>query len=94
MTSAQTGESDIITGETVTGVAMGGGGIGDDEMARRAGLQGRIVSNLFHFAQVSDMLIAHFGEDWYRSGTISMTYLAPLYDGERMTPRSWMGCAL
>ena len=88
MTMHQAEDGEVITGPTVIGRAMGGGGLADSEMARRAGLRGSIVSNLFHFAQVTDMLVSYFSEDWFSNGAINLTYLAPLNDGEGMTPKA------
>ncbi len=88
MTDAGSADGVVISGPTVTGWAQGGSGIAEGEMARRAGLRGRIVSNLFHFAQVTELLLSYFGDDWLSDGEIHLTYHAPLNDGENLTPKA------
>ncbi len=66
----QTGR--LILGETKTvHNSPGGAAMHNDDLAKRAGSKGALVLNEYHFAQMSQMLLAHFGPQWLGQETVA-----------------------
>lgn len=63
-------------------------GIHDDARAKRLGFKGALVPGVTSLAYVMEMLMNFFGEDWMISGEINLTFINPLYEGERVTARA------
>lgn len=59
----------------------------DPEFARRAGLGGTIAHGMLTLAYLSQMLMEFFGEGWVQGGHLSVTFLAPVRPGDRITAR-------
>ncbi len=79
----------VIEGEAVIGrLPVDAGGVHSDTIARRAGLRGGFIVNEFHFAHMTEMLLAFFGARWWTHGEIEVTYQAPLLDGQRLAPKA------
>lgn len=58
------------------------GSIHDDETAHKLGFRGGTVAGNIHFEQFPPLLIAAFGEDWMRTGGLSLYFLNATTDGE------------
>ena len=62
-------------------------GIHDDARARTLGFEGALVPGITSLAYVMEMLMNLFGEDWMTSGEINLSFINPLYEGQRVTAR-------
>lgn len=58
------------------------GSIHDDARARELGFRGGTVAGNIHFEQFPPLLMAALGEDWMRTGNLSLYFLNPTTDGE------------
>lgn len=58
------------------------GGIHDDATAQDLGFSGGTVAGSIHMEQFPPFLIAHLGDEWLDSGTISLYFRAATTDGE------------
>lgn len=58
------------------------GSIHDDVRARELGFRGGTVAGNIHFEQFPPLLIAALGEDWLRTGGLSLYFLNATTDGE------------
>lgn len=58
------------------------GSIHDDARARELGFRGGTVAGNIHFEQYPPLLIDAFGEDWLRTGNLSLYFLNATTDGE------------
>lgn len=58
------------------------GSIHDDARARELGFRGGTVAGNIHFEQFPPLLIDAFGEDWLRTGGLSLYFLNATTDGE------------
>lgn len=65
-----------------------GMGIHDDARARTLGFKGALVPGITSLAYVIEMLMNLFGDNWMTSGEISLSFVNPLYEGERVTARA------
>ncbi|TET74633.1 MAG: hypothetical protein E3J42_04830 [Dehalococcoidia bacterium] len=63
-------------------------GIHDDARARTLGFKGALVPGITTLAYVMEMLMNLFGENWMTSGQINLSFINPLYEGERVTARA------
>jgi acyl dehydratase len=46
------------------------------------------VPNVFHFAQMTELLVGHFQQNWFTSGQLSIRYLKPLQQGEELVVKA------
>ena len=46
------------------------------------------VPNVFHFAQMTEMLVQFFGPLWFQHGQLAVRYLKPLKQGEELTAKA------
>jgi len=87
-----TGEPEVGSEITpVTKIAKNtapGQGIHDDDRARTLGFKGALVPGITSLAYVTEMLMNLFGENWMTSGEINLSFINPLYEGERVTARA------
>ena len=51
------------------------GGIHDDETANDLGFEGGTVAGSIHMEQFVPLLLQHFGNDWWRSGSLSLYFM-------------------
>lgn len=58
------------------------GSIHDDARARELGFRGGTVAGNIHFEQYPPLLIDAFGDDWLRTGNLSLYFLNATTDGE------------
>lgn len=58
------------------------GSIHDDARARELGFRGGTVAGNIHFEQYPPLLIDAFGDDWLRTGGLSLYFLNATTDGE------------
>ena len=58
------------------------GGIHDDATATRLGFAGGTIAGSLHMEQFPPMLLELFGDNWWRTGQISLYFLAATMDGE------------
>lgn len=65
-----------------------GWGIHDDARAKALGFEGALVPGITSLAYVTEMLVNVFGGNWMTGGEISLSFINPLYDGERVTIRA------
>lgn len=65
-----------------------GQGIHDEENARALGFKGALVPGVTSLAYVIEMLMSVFGENWMTTGEINLSFINPLYEGERVTTRA------
>ena len=42
------------------------------------------VPNVFHFAQMTELLVGQFQQNWFTGGRLSVRYLKPLQQGEEV----------
>lgn len=63
-------------------------GIHDDVRARTLGFEGALVPGITSLAYVMEMLMNLFGENWMTSGEINLSFINPLYEGQRVTARA------
>ena len=68
------------------------GSIHDDATAQRLGFRGGTVAGNIHFEQFPPLLMARLGDDWRRTGTLSMHFINPTTDGEPV--RAFVGEAV
>jgi len=60
------------------------GSIHDDEVARRLGYRGGIVSGVVLYAHVVEACVPVLGPSWFETGSVRMRFARPIYDGERV----------
>ena len=60
----------------------------NDPLARPAGFRGGLILNEYHFTQISEMLLQHFGLRWLKHGEIEIRYISPLFDGDTFVPKA------
>ena len=65
-----------------------GWGIHDDARAQVLGFKGALVPGITSLAYVTEMLVNVFGGNWMTSGEINLSFINPLYEGERVTARA------
>ncbi len=58
------------------------GGIHDDKTAQKLGFAGGTVAGSLHMEQFPPLLVAHFGEDWWRHGGMSLYFKQATFDGD------------
>ncbi|HSG88572.1 MAG TPA: hypothetical protein VLA56_05125 [Pseudomonadales bacterium] len=58
------------------------GGIHDDDTARELGFEGGTVAGSIHMEQFPPFLIAHLGDEWLETGSISLYFRAATTDGQ------------
>ena len=58
------------------------GSIHDDATAQKLGFKGGTVAGSIHMEQFPPLLAAMFGEDWHRTGGLSLYFLNATTDGE------------
>ncbi len=58
------------------------GSIHDDATAQKLGFRGGTVAGNIHFEQFPPLIMARLGEDWRRTGTLSLHFMTPTTDGE------------
>jgi acyl dehydratase len=59
--------------------------IHDDEVARRYGFRGGLVPGVDVYAYLTHAPAAAWGLDWLAGGTLRARFLAPVYEGQRVT---------
>ena len=57
-------------------------GIHDNETAQAAGFRGGTIAGSAHLDTLVPLALALFGEDWFRSGSLSLTFRFATTDGE------------
>jgi len=58
------------------------GGIHDDDTAQKLGFDGGTVAGSLHMEQFPPLLVQHFGEDWWRQGSLSLYFKKATFDGD------------
>lgn len=58
------------------------GGIHDDKTAQKLGFSGGTVAGSLHMEQFPPLLVAHFGEEWWRRGGMSLYFKQATFDGD------------
>ena len=58
------------------------GSIHDDATAQKLGFRGGTVAGNIHFEQFPPLAMARLGEDWRKTGTLSLHFMSPTTDGE------------
>lgn len=58
------------------------GGIHDDDTAQKLGFSGGTVAGSLHMEQFPPLLVQHFGEDWWRRGSMSLYFKKATFDGD------------
>ncbi len=46
------------------------------------------VPNVFHFAQMTELLVSQFQQNWFTGGRLSVRYLKPLQQGEELVVKA------
>jgi acyl dehydratase len=54
----------------------------DEEAARAAGCPAPIASATQNMGHLCELLLDHFGEEWLTNGTLSLTFVRPIYAGD------------
>ncbi len=67
-------------GKPVNTAAHQKGGIHDDDTATELGFVGGTVAGSIHMEQFLPLVLQHFGEDWWREGTLSMYFMQATID--------------
>ncbi len=77
----------VLAGEPVVGkTSKQGAPVQDAAVARASGLRAPVVPNLLHFAQLTELLLHHFGDAWRTNGEIDVRYVSFLYAGDTLRP--------
>lgn len=58
------------------------GGIHDDDTAQKLGFDGGTVAGSLHMEQYPPLLVKHFGDDWWRRGSLSLYFKKATFDGD------------
>lgn len=58
------------------------GGIHDDDTATNLGFRGGTIAGSIHMEQFPPLLVALFGDDWWRTGTLSLYFRSATVDQE------------
>ena len=58
------------------------GGIHDDATAQKLGFAGGTIAGSLHMEQFPPQLVAHFGDDWWRRGNLSLYFTAATIEGD------------
>lgn len=58
------------------------GGIHDDDTAQKLGFSGGTVAGSLHMEQFPPLLVQHFGDDWWRRGSMSLYFKQATFDGD------------
>ena len=79
-------EREVINGPVWRGVNWsadaGEGSIHDDETAEKLGFRGGTVAGDIHMNQFPPVLLEIFGDEWFRSGNLSLNFKAATVDRE------------
>ena len=57
----------------------------DEEWARAKGFKAPLAQGMMSTAYVSEMMTRFLGEGFVKGGTISMSFIKPVYAGDRLT---------
>ena len=57
----------------------------DPEFARRVGFRGGLVPGVDVFGYLASAVLAEWGEEWLRRGSLEARFLKPVYDGDEVT---------
>src|SRR5688500_4802966 len=57
----------------------------DEAWARAKGFRAPLAQGMMSTAYVSEMMTAFLGEGFVKGGTLSMSFLQPVYAGDRLT---------
>lgn len=78
--------TEVLTGPVWRGVNWsadaGAGSIHDDETAAKLGFRGGTVAGDIHMNQFPPVLLQLFGDEWFRSGNLSLNFKAATVDRE------------
>ncbi len=81
-------DAQVITGPPWRGVNWsadaGEGSIHDDETAEKLGFRGGTVAGDIHMNQFPPVLLEIFGDEWFRSGNLSLNFKAATVDREQV----------
>lgn len=58
--------------------------IHDDEVARRHGFRGGLVPGVTLYGYMTRPVVERFGRAWLERGTMSVRFVAPIYDGQEV----------
>ena len=58
------------------------GGIHDDDTAQKLGFAGGTIAGSLHMEQFPPQLIAHFGNDWWQRGNLSLYFKSATIEGD------------
>jgi hypothetical protein len=82
MTQAQIIEGPFRTPRNMAQTAKGS--IHDDATASKLGFKGGTVAGSIHMDQFAPQLVEMFGEDWFKTGNLSMHFVQATVDEERV----------
>lgn len=57
----------------------------DEGVAREAGFVAPIAPGLMSYAFLSEMLVNFFGQPWISTGTLEVSFIAPVFVGDTIT---------
>lgn len=81
-------DTNVVTGPVWRGVNWsadaGAGSIHDDQTAEKLGFRGGTVAGDIHMNQFPPVLLEIFGDEWFRSGNLSLNFKAATVDGEQV----------
>lgn len=63
------------------------GGIHGDKYAQQMGFARGMVAGGTTLAYMSEMLTSFFGETWFKTGKISVTFTRPVFENDKVTCR-------
>ena len=77
--------ANLIGLEISRGPIQGTSAVGGSDLATN---NRPVVPNIFHFAQMTELLVGQFQHNWFTSGQLSIRYLRPLQQGEELVIRA------
>ena len=80
-----TNVGDQVGKSIVHGPVLGTAAVGGSALATG---NSPAVPNVFHFAQMTEMLVQFFGPLWFQHGQLAVRYLKPLKQGEELTAKA------
>jgi len=60
----------------------------DDEVARQGGLPRAVLQGIQNMTYLSEMLLKFFGQNWIKTGKISITFIGLVFPGDTMTTKA------
>jgi acyl dehydratase len=60
----------------------------DEDTARTAGCPAPIASATQNMGHICELMLDNFGDDWLRTGTLSVVFVRPIYAGDTVTCRA------